>query len=292
MKARSPKYVYQLALLIIAVIINASCTEVVDIELDSTYTRLVVEGGVSSDSVFHGVSLSLSSDYFANQAAPRVRNAEVYLDFDDTSLLLEEHDTIPGLYQTPYAFSGGIGTTYMLSIDRVDVNEDGIFESYNASSTMPGGVVFDSILLNYSRTVYGSGWEVYMFALDPPTKDWYGFRFLKNNELLYPDLADYGVQSDDFYNGKYLFYGIPIGYFSDDEPDEQLFPGDTVTLELHSIDGDFYDFVGDAQLELFGNNPLFSGPPANIRSNISNGAAGAFTAISIYRASAIVPTEE
>lgn len=128
-----------------------------------------------------------------------------------------------------------------------------------------------------------------MFALDPPTKDWYGFNFWKNNVLLDSTLIDYNIQADDFYNGRYLFYGIPIGYFSDDETDEILFPGDTIMLELHSIESAYYDFVGDSQLELFGNNPLFSGPPANIRTNISNGAAGAFTAYSITRASAIVP---
>ena len=278
-----------IALLLALLLLNISCTEIVEIDLDSTYTRLVVQGGVTSDSAQHQVLLSLSGDYFANQPAPRVSNAVVYLDFDDTSLIMEEHDTIPGLYLAPFAFRGKIGTTYDLSIDEVDVDDDGIYESYNARSTMPGGVVFDSIFLNYSSNVYGSGWEVYMFALDPPSKDWYGFKFWKNDSLLTPDLIDYSIQSDDFYNGTYLFYGIPIGYFSDDEPDEKLFPGDTVTMELHSIESAYYDFVGDAQLELFGNNPLFSGPSSNIRSNISNGASGAFTAYSITRASAIVP---
>ena len=270
-------------------LLNISCTEVVQIELDSTYKRLVVRGEVTSDSMHHQVLLSLSSDYFSNQPAPRVSNALVHLDFEDISLLMEEHDTIPGLYLTPYAFRGTIGTTYSLSIDQVDVDEDGTYESYNASSTMPGGVVLDSIFLNYSSTVYGSGWEVYIFALDPPSKDWYGLNFWRNSELITPTLIDYSIQTDDFYNGKYLFYGLPIAYYSDEETEEQLFPGDTVTLELHSIEGDYYDFVVDAQLEIFGNNPLFSGPPANIRSNIDNGASGAFTAYSIYRASAIVP---
>ncbi len=273
------------ALLMLA---NLSCTEIVQIDLDSTYTRLVVQGGVTSDSVFHQVQLSLSSDYFSNQPAPRVSGAIVHLEFDDVSLELEEDDAVPGLYLTPYAFRGVIGTTYSLSIDQVDVDDDGTYESYYASSSMPGGVILDSILLNYSSTIYGSGYEVYMFALDPPSKDWYGIRFWKNSDLLTDTLIKYSVQNDDFYNGKYLFYGIPIGYYSDDDPREQLNPGDTVTLELHSIESSYYDFVGDAQLEIFGNNPLFSGPPANIRSNIDNGAMGAFTAYSIQRASAIV----
>ncbi len=286
MKARNSGYIALIVTLLM--LVNLSCTEIVDIELDSTYTRLVVDGKVSDDSVKHQVLLTLSSDYFSNQAAPRVSDAMVYLEFEDVILQMEEHDTIPGLYQTPYAFPGVIGTTYSLSINQVDVDKNGTYESYHASSTMPGGVVFDSILLNYSSTPFGSGYEVYMFALDPPSDDWYGFNFWKNSDLITPLLSDYNIQNDDFYNGKYLFYGIPVGYFSDDETEEQLFPGDTVTLELHSIDRAYYEFVGDSQLELFGNNPLFSGPPADIRSNIDNGGTGAFNAYSITRASAIV----
>lgn len=125
-------------LMALMVLLNISCTEIVDIDLDSTYTRLVVQGGVTSDSAQHQVRLTLSSDYFSNQPAPGVSNAVVHIDFDNTSLLLEEHDTIPGLYLTPYAFRGEIGTSYDLSIDEVDVDNDGIYESYNASSTMPG----------------------------------------------------------------------------------------------------------------------------------------------------------
>ena len=271
------------------ILLNMSCTEIVQIDLDSTYTRLVVEGGVTNDSVYHGVQLSLSSDYFSNQASPRVSGAQVYLEFKDISLQLVEQDTAPGLYLSPYAFRGEIGTTYNLVIQQVDVDEDGIYEIYHANSTMPGGVMLDSIALSYFSSFFGSGYQVFMFALDPPTKDWYGIRFWKNSDLLTKTLIDYNVQSDDFYNGKYLFYGIPIGFYSDDEPDELLLPGDTVTLELHSIESNYYDFVGDAQLEIFGNNPLFSGPSANIRSNIDNGAMGSFTAYSIHRATAIVP---
>lgn len=286
MNKRNAGYIGLIATLL--VLVHMSCTEIVYIDLDSTNTRLVVEGRVTDDSVKHQVLLTLSSDYFSNQAAPRVSNAVVHLEFEDIILQMEEQDTLPGLYLTPYAFRGVIGTTYSLSIDQVDVDGDGTYESYHAQSTLPGGVVFDSIVLNYSSTPFGSGYDVYMFALDPPSEDWYGFNFWKNSDLITPLLIDYSIQADDFYNGKYLFYGIPIGYYSDDETEEQLFPGDTATLELHSIDKAYYDFVGDAQLEIFGNIPLFSGPSANIRSNIDNGAMGAFTAYSITRASAIV----
>ncbi len=82
-----------------------SCTEIVHIDLDSTYTRLVVQGSVTTDSVRHRVELSTSSDYFANEPSPRVSDAVVEIAFNETSILLEEHDTIPGLYMTPQGLS-------------------------------------------------------------------------------------------------------------------------------------------------------------------------------------------
>ena len=266
-----------------------SCTEIVDIELDSTYRRLVVYGTVSTDSVRHQVELTTSSDYFANEASPRVTGAVVELEFNDSTLLLQEQDSVEGLYLTPYSFRGVQGTTYQLHISQVDVDGGQDYESYHATSTMPGGVRFDSISINYFQSRWWNGWEIYMFALDPPTRDWYGLKIWKNSDLLTDTLIKYSVLPDDFYNGKYLYYGFPIAYLSDTLARERVYPGDTVTLELNSIEQAYYDFVTDAQLEIWGNNPLFSGPPANVRSNISNDGKGIFTAYSIERASAIVP---
>jgi hypothetical protein len=266
-----------------------SCTEVIDIELDSTYRRLVVEGEVTSDSLRHGVLLSTTSDYFSNEPSPKVSGALVELEFDGMRLVLVEQDTAAGLYLSPEAFRGNIGTTYRLSINQVDVNGDGAMETYHAECTMPGGVRFDSISLAYFSFYFISGYQVLMYALDPPSRDWYGLKFWKNSDLLTDTLIKYSVQPDDFYNGTYLFYDIPIGFYNDADPREVLLPGDTVTLEVDCIDQSYYNFVTDAQLEIWGHNPLFSGPAANVRSNIDNGARGYFTAYSIERRWTVVP---
>ena len=49
-----------------------NCSERIELELDSTYTRLVIEGSVTTDTMAHWVRLSTSSDYFYNQLAPAV----------------------------------------------------------------------------------------------------------------------------------------------------------------------------------------------------------------------------
>ena len=268
----------------------ASCTEIIDIELDSTYIRLVVYGEVTTDSVHHQVQLSTSSDYFFNKPAPSVSDAKVELEFDDLLITLEEHDTIPGLYITPYAFRGVMGTTYELHINQVDIDGDGTSESYHAKSTMPGGIQLDSIDLLYLKLPFASGYQVLMYALDPPSREWHSYKMWKNSDLLTDTLIKYSVQSDDFYNGIYIF-GLPVGFLSDENPREAVQAGDTVTFELNNIERDYYDFVIDAQLEIMGNNPLFSGPSANVSSNIDNGGQGVFTAYSIQRVSYILAPE-
>ncbi len=267
-----------------------SCTEVIDIELDSTFTQIVVYGTVTSDSVRQQVQLSTSSDYFSNVSSPRLSDARVELVFEDHLIWLEEHDTVPGLYMTPEAFRGVPGTTYQLHVGNVDVNGDGIMETYHAESTMPRGPKLDSISLIYFVSPFVTGYQVLMYANDPPTRDWYNFKLWKNQNLLTAKLSDYFVQTDDFFNGTYV-YGLPVGFLADDNPEEAVHPGDTITFELNSIAQSYYHFIVDAQLEIAGNNPLFSGPPANIRSNIGGGGQGVFAAYYIDTVSAIIPME-
>jgi hypothetical protein len=221
-------------------------------------------------------------------ASPRVSGAVVEISFDNQTYTLAENPSFPGLYETEEAFKGVIGTTYELDIRQVDVNEDGLYEDYHAESTMPGGAELEYIDLRYFSTPIVTGYQVLMWASHPvEQRDWFGFRIWKNGVLLTDSLSTYTVFSDDLFDSGYL-PGFPVGFLSDDDPGQKVNPGDIVTFELESIDQNYYDFVNDAQLELIGNIPLFSGPPANVRSNISNGGMGIFTAYSVQRASTVL----
>jgi hypothetical protein len=269
--------------IISAVILATACTEPIDIDLDSTYARLAVEGYVNTDSIKHSVILSQTSDYFSNEASPAVSDAFVELSFDGETMQLIENESVPGLYETPYAFRGRIGTTYNLDISQLDVNRDGVAEQYHAASTMPGGAELDYIELKYFPTAVGSGYAVFMYAFHPPEqRDWFGFKLIKNGILLTSSLSEYSVLSDDIFDSGY-FPGLPVGFLSDDDTQEEVHPGDTVTFELNCIEEAYYNFVNGAQLEIIGYNPLFSGPSANVSSNLNNGAYGIFAAYSIQR---------
>ncbi len=282
------RYTYHCCfVLITALFLATACTEKIDVELDTTYARLVVEGVVSSDSMNHYVLLSLTSDYFSNKPSPKVQNAVVELSFENETIQLIESETIPGRYETPYAFSGVIGTTYDLDISQVDVDQDGEEEFYHASSTMAGGSELEKIELKYYPTPVVSGYTVFVYLYHPiESRDWFGFNLIKNSDILTDSLSKYSVVSDELFDTGY-FPGLPAGFLSDDDPRQAVHPGDTITFELNCIEEAYYNFISEAQLELAGNFPLFSGPPSNIVSNIDNGAMGTFTAYSIQRYSVV-----
>ena len=96
------------------------------------------------------------------------------------------------------------------------------------------------------------------------------------------------MQTDDFFDGSYT-NGITTQFLDDSNGTEIALPGDTVEFEINGITEEYYNFIIQAQTETFMSAPLFSGPPANIITNISNGALGFFTAYSIDRAIKIVP---
>ncbi len=266
-----------------------SCTDQIDVELESAGARLVVEGAVTTDSVRHRVLLSVTSDYFSNKPPAGLSGATVELSFGEVTLLLGESEQEPGLYETPDAFRGIPGTSYQLDISDVDIGKDGQFKEYRAITTMPVGSELHSIELMHYSTPVLAGYVVFMYANHPPGQsDWFGFRLIKNGELLTDSLSKYRVMTDDLFDDGY-FPGLPVGFMSDDDPRQALHPGDTVTLELNCIEQTYFDFISGAQLEIAGNYPLFSGPPANIPSNISNGAFGIFTAYQVLRTSVVLP---
>ena len=62
-----------------------SCTERVDIDLDSTWQRLVVDGYITTDTTSHFIKLSKTTDYYYNQEPPAVTGAIVEISDDLTS---------------------------------------------------------------------------------------------------------------------------------------------------------------------------------------------------------------
>ncbi|MBN1132697.1 MAG: DUF4249 domain-containing protein [Bacteroidales bacterium] len=280
--------IYSGSILLTGIIFFSSCTERIDIELDSTYTRLVVYSEITTENKHHTVKLSKTSDYFSNQEAPALTGALVEIIADTANYEFKEEPKTPGLYISSLPFKGIPGVRYELSIHNVDIDDNGEMESFTALSVMPIPGNVDSISFNYFESPFINGYQVSMYAFDPPEKQWYIYKLTRNGQLLTDDLTELTGMSDDFYNGNYIF-GLPVGFLSNEDSLERSVPGDTITFELNSITSDYYEFISSAQSEIFGSNPLFGGPPANVKTNLDNGALGIFTTIAITKTSRIIP---
>jgi hypothetical protein len=261
-----------------------SCTERIDVQLDDSYTRLVVDGAITNDTLAHTVKLSKTSSYYYNQPSPQVSGAQVSITDGESTFNLTEVQ--PGIYHTDPSVHGIDGHTYTLNIKLE--SPIGNYSEYSASSTLHSVVSLDSISLLFHPEWSKAGiWEVKCFVLEPTTVDFYRFLISRNETLLTDSLQEWFVTDDKFLNGNYT-NGIGIGYI-DQGSANGLQQGDKVTVEVNNIGKEYYNFVAEAQTELFGSNPLFSGPPANVKGNINNGGVGFFAAYSATRSSAITP---
>lgn len=268
------KNIYPLFLIISLIVLAGSCTERIDIDLDDSYARLVVEGSVTTDTMAHIVRLTSTTSYFYDESAPGVEHATVTI--DDGESVVELTETEPGIYSTTPDYHGIPGRTYKLNINLASpINGK---SEYDATSYMQPMLTLDSV-----NSVFHDNWgpegyfEVRCYVLDPPTTDFYMFRLYKNGELLSDSLNKVLVTDDRFYNGNYT-NGIGVGFLNQDVDREIVTPGDLLTIESARITEEYYQFVSQLQIQSGYQNPMFSGPPANITGNISNGAIGFFAA--------------
>jgi hypothetical protein len=270
----------------IITIFAVGCTEDIDIPLDTTFDRLVVEGYLNTDTAAHQVRLTKSSDYYSGTKPTPVTQAMVRLNNGEEEIVLDENPVIAGLYETDSGYFGEIGRTYQLDIELQE--EIGGFKNFSATSEIKPIGTIDSI-----QVVYNETWDVFevrIFAWEPPTTDFYMFEVLKNNVLMTDTLNKKWISDDRFFNGNYT-YGVMVGILNNENPWEVVKPGDTVTLKMSSITEDYYRFVFELQDQTFQfRNPLFSGPPANVRTNIPN-AHGFFATYSSVYSSTIYQEE-
>jgi hypothetical protein len=271
---------YLIISLFAAIVILSSCTETIELELDDSFTRLVVDGQISTDTTAHQIKLSKSASYFSNAAPPAVSGAEVLLDDGNKFVSLTESPLGSGNYYTPNDYFGQPGNTYNLNINLAEVV--GEASNFQAVSTMANTAYrLDSISLEY-RQPFGF-WMVMLYAYDPPTTDYYKLDALRNGVILTDTASRTSISDDRLFNGNNT-NGLTVMFLYEDE----VKLGDTITLLMSAINKDYFDFLTELRNESGFSNPLFGGPPANISSNIKDGGLGFFGTKKSKRVSLVI----
>ena len=267
-----------------------ACTEEIDINLRSTYIRLVVFGEITTDTMAHSILLTKTMDYFEPRQPEGISNAVVTLRWNERSLILTECDTIKGKYLTPPDFFGMENTEYTLIIGHVDINNDGVFETYTAKSFIKPIIPIDSITFGrFKLPPPMDTFKVYtinLFAQDPPSEDFYLYRWRRNDTLMTDSLHRWGITDDMGINGTYI-NNLPVFNFGDDNIRYMPQYGDTITLELSTITKEFFWFLYEANQARGFQTPVTGTIPGNPHGNISNGAMGFFATYGTFRKSCI-----
>jgi len=271
---------------IFSLLLLSSCTERIDVKLGETYDRLIVEGNITTDTIEHSFYLSKTSSYFANQPSPKISGASILLE-DDLGNTTKLTETEPGHYITPNNFFGIPERTYQV---QIDLNESiGENKSFEASSKLVSVNPIDSIGIAFNKFMGRHGfWFVKLYAKDPAgVENYYMFRVFNNGQLLSDTLDKVSLTDDRLFDGNYT-YGIGVAYFEhvDDKPPFKI--GDTVVLQMSGLTKEQFVYLNEVIRATSFQNPMFGGPPANVKGNINHGAFGYFGAYSTTYSSLII----
>jgi hypothetical protein len=273
------KVLHKISGMFLSVMVLSTCTEPYEVELDSTYTFLVVDGMVTTDTMAHTIRLTESADYFVNEPAKPVTNASISLYDGYTTIEYTEDLQEPGIYYSPSDYYGVPGRTYNLTISDVDIDKDGIKEEYKAEDKIVHFIDADSIRVEWFLPPHSSRVDsiyfIRLFMGNPTGPDYLMFRFYKNGMLLTDTLDEVGFGDDEILD---TIENVIIGFFDGEKPGENLRIGDTLILESLAMTEDSYDFFNQLNYSLLQSVAAFSimgfnGPPANVKTNITGGRA-------------------
>jgi hypothetical protein len=276
MKIENKRWMLPLLFILSGIALN-SCQEVVSIDLNKADPHIVIEGIISDQQGPYAVKISKTGNYFEPSLYfPPVTGAQIVLS-DDKG----QRDTLKEVDQGTYfstTLKGVTGRTYFMSA----VSEG---KTYSASSYMPTKVLIDSLYV-LARSGFRSepGYDIYVMFKDPPELGNYYRLNARSNTLIPADSIDgrrYRLYTDKLTNGNEMTERIRTG--------GKVQSGDTITLELLSIDKAAYDYFSTLRDILSSDRSPTSLSPANPNTNLTNGSLGYFAAFALDTKKIIIP---
>jgi hypothetical protein len=191
----------------------------------------------------------------------------------DGTEVFDLHEASPGNYLTDDDVQGKPGHTYTLTIDWEG-------KTYTATSLLDPITPIDS--LDYEVSEFQdeendfTEYVILLYATEPSTPDdayyWKGYLVDAPTDLTrtYWEIAE-----DEFVNGN------PINGAQVLQVEAN--PGDEFVLEQYSLSPEAFDFFLAVQTETIYKGGIFDAPPANVPTNLNNGALGFFVTTAVVR---------
>lgn len=243
------------------ILILTSCTDVIDVPLQTETPRLVVEASLDWEKGTIGneqtIKLSMSTEFYDTTSRPIVTGASVKVTNDGDGAEFIFTDENNGEYTTG-EFVPVIGQSCTLEIVY---NGD----TYTAQEVL--NPVTD-ITRVYQSTEDGENpddLEVQVVFTDPREEgNHYMFKFQRRGDLL-PDLE---IGDDEFINGNEIEWWYELEGDDDTEEDEGFQPGDIVDIEMYGTSDAYNNYL--AVLLNSGGVAIFDTTPVAVRGNVIN----------------------
>jgi len=275
----SKKYLFLCSLFFVLI----SCQEEVNIPLKSSdIVRVWVDGRITNEFKNHRIRLTKTIGYLDNVEVPPLLDAKAYIleKGSGNKYNLTLIDSTNGYYQTP-KFKGVIGETYSFFLDCS-------IGSFIATAYLDTVTKLDSINYSYEYVkLFKMGfYKIYLSAYDPPMKNYYRFYVYLNDTLVNYKVTDAAMADDQEFNGLYMA-NVEIYDMRQEWVKSKT---NLLKVEMLSISKEEYDDVHDYNDEINGGGSIFSGPSANVPSNVKN-TSGGYDGLGLFSASAISSKE-
>jgi len=241
---------YPIVILFFSFIMFLSCEEVVNIPLEESEPRLVVDASIEwfkgTSGNIQNIRLSRTSGFY-EENTEGVTDAEIKI-FTEDGIEFNFDHVQDGIYMNN-EFQPELNKSYQLEI-MVDE------QVYSAKEIMVPVVPIDYIEQLNSGGFAGDEIEIKAFYTDPiATEDYYLFEFIDDDVSL-------EIYEDEFSNGNQIF-----GYYSN----EDIEPGDEIDIQIQGISQSYYEFlfILRSQVGSNGGGP-FETMPATVKGNIIN----------------------
>jgi hypothetical protein len=257
--------------LTLPVLVLVSCQKEINIDLNSSDPKIVIEGEITDTPGPYFIKLSKTVNFSDPNEFPPISDAIVIVS-DNAGYSERLMEMQSGIYTT-HDLQGIAGRTYFLS-----VTIEG--ETFTAQSTMPARVPLDGV--DVTTSFYSSSQDPqYNYLVTPQFLDPAGlgnnYRFV---QLVNGRISDsWTVQNDNLSDG--LVNKRPV--FG---RDTELRTGDMLTVILQSIDKPVYEYFYSLTES---SNSGGGATPANPVSNITGGSLGYFSAHSMDSKTVTIP---
>lgn len=243
---------------IILVILTAflfnSCTDVVDIPLNTDNPRLVIDASINWQKGTTGnnqvIKLSTTTDFYTN-VIPVVSGATVFIKNSSNVVFNFIETPNTGIYVCGN-FVPVIDETYTLTI----INHG---QTYTATETLKSVAAITSVTQEIQTGLGTDFLKIKTAFVDPANADnyyLYKYKFVKNLK------PEYSVDDDLFFQGN-SFFSLVL--------EEDTNPGEQVEITHYGISKAYFNYMG-ILLSVAGSSGggPFQSPPATVKGNIKN----------------------